>query len=1044
MNSLISGAFSRARTMILMLIALLLSGSLAYITIPKESMPEIDIPTFIVNTTYSGVSAQDAAQLLAEPIERKVNSLKGLRRMETKAAEGFASVTLEFRPGFDQDEALQSVKDAVDDASPDLPPGADGPFVREIDMAMFPILTVALSGQVPERELIRLGRQLSDAIETVSGVLQADLTGERDDQLEVLIDPLAMETYGISPGQLAQAVRANNQLIAVGSFDTGAGRLGVSIPGTVVRMDEIMSIPVLVNGPTVLRVQDVAEVRQTFKDPISFARIDGQPALVIDVRKTSGANVIDTVAAVRELVAQRTADWPEQVAVDFMNDQSVEMRDLLSDLQNNVIAAVVLVMLITVLFLGVRASMLVGMAIPGSFLGGILIVWLLGFTLNVVVLFALILVVGMLVDGAMVVVEMAERLIAQGHSRFDAFRQAAQRMAWPITASIATTVAVFFPLLFWPGMAGQFMFYFPATMIATLSMSLIMALIFVPVLGGILGGGADAPPTAPRGSLIDGVAAWTIARPATTLGLSILSLLVVFYAYGQLGRGVDFFPSTDAERAQVQIQADGNLSVHEADRLVQLVEHQLVGLDGIERVYARTIGSVEQRVRANVSSDVIGQIQVEFVDWKLRSRSDALIAQMRTFAEQVPGLTIQVEAAASGPGASRPVQIEVSASDRATLQQASATVERLMLEQGTFVDIGNDTPRPNPEIRLVVDREESARFGVDMDTIGTAVRLLTTGVNLGTYLPDFADDEVDIALRYPPEQRNFENLATMRVNVPIGQVPISNVVQIIPAPAPAAITRVAGRETQTLSADLAPGSTLDAELARISAAIDAADLPDSVTIRFGGEIEDQQEAMTFLMGAFVAAIFLTFMILLLQMNSFYQTFLILTAIIFSIAGVFLGLIIRQEPFSIVMSGIGIMALAGVVVNNNIVLIDAYNEYRGQGDSPDAAALRAASERFRPVMLTALTTVVGLMPMVMGLTVDFVGRDMFLGAPSGQMWIQLATGIAGGLAVATVVTLLLTPTLLAWDGRRRERASARRDERRAKRRLAAQNLPQGAD
>lgn len=1036
MNGMIAAAFSRSRTVVLVMVALILSGFWAYVSIPKESMPEVDIPIFIVNVTYSGVSAEDAAKLLAEPIERQVNSLDGLRTMTTKASEGFASVQLEFRPGFDQDSALQSVKDAVDDASPDIPQDADGPFVREIDMSMFPILTVALSGQVPERELIRLGRQLADRIETVSGVLQADLTGDREDQLEVLIDPLAMETYGISPGQLAQAVQANNQLIAVGSFDTGAGRLGVSIPGTVVRLDEIMSIPVLVSGNTVLRVQDLAEVRQTFKDPTSYARIDGQPALAIDVRKSAGANVIDTVAAVRAEVDAASAQWSDQVQVAYMNDQSVEMRDLLSDLQNNVIAAVVLVMLVTVLFLGVRASLLVAVAIPGSFLGGILVIWALGFTLNVIVLFALILVVGMLVDGAIVVVEMGERLIAKGHNKFDAFRMAAQRMAWPITASTATTLAVFFPLLFWPGLAGQFMFYLPATMIATLLMSLAMALIFVPVTGTVLGGGGDGTLSADDGevpSAMNRFSRWTVRRPGTTLGLAILGLLTVFYAYSLLGRGVDFFPATDAERAQVQITANGNLSVQEADQLVRLVERRVIGVEGVESVYARTIGSVEERVRASLSSDVIGQIQVEFVNWQSRPRSGELIDEMRALTESLPGLGIQVEAAASGPAASRPVQIEVSAGDRASLQAAAERIEQLMIEAGSFVDIANDTPRPNPEIRLVVDREESARYGVDMDTIGTAVRLLTNGVSLGTYLPDFADEEVDIALRYPPEQRNFENLANLRVNVAAGQVPISNVVQIIPAPAPAAITRVAARETQTLSAELAPGTTLTAELARITAAIAEADLPDTVDVSFGGEIEDQQEAMTFLVGAFLVALFLMFTILLIQMNSFYQAFLILTAIVFSIAGVFLGLMIRQEPFSIVMSGIGIMALAGVVVNNNIVLIDAYNEHRGNGVAPDDAARRAAAERFRPVLLTAGTTVIGLLPMVLGMTIDFTGRDLFFGAPSGQFWIQLSTGIAGGLVVATAVTLLLTPTLLAWDGRRRLRAVDRAARRREKRR-----------
>ncbi|MDO5658750.1 MAG: efflux RND transporter permease subunit [Paracoccus sp. (in: a-proteobacteria)] len=1045
MNAFIAAAFSRVRTVVLILVMLLGAGFWSYVSIPKESMPEVDIPIFIVNTTYSGVSAEDSAQLLAEPVERRVNSLDGLRRMTTTAAEGFATIQLEFRAGFDHQTALQSIKDEVDNAKSDLPPGADGPFVREVDMSMFPILTVALSGQVPERELMRLGRQLKDEIETVSGVLQADLTGDREDLLEILIDPVAMETYGISPGQLAQAVQSNNQLIAVGSFDTGAGRIAISIPGTVVDIADIMSIPVLVDGATVLRVQDLAEVRQSFEDPVSFARIDGQPALSIDVRKSSGANVIDTVAMVRAKVDQVSSEWPDQVQLAFMNDQSVEMRDLLADLQNNVIAAVILVMLTTVLFLGVRASFLVAIAIPGSFLSGILIISALGFTMNVVVLFALILVVGMLVDGAIVVVELGERLIAQGYDSHTAFRMAAQRVAWPITSGTVTTLAVFFPLLFWPGVAGEFMFYLPATMIATLLMSLFMALIFVPVTGTMIGKAPDDGPDAddddPK-SAINGVSRFAIKRPGLMLGLATLAMLGVFYAYGIFGKGVDFFPATDAERAQIQVQADGNLAVVEADRLVKLVEAQVIGHEGVERVYSRTIGSVQERVRGQLATDVIGMIQVEFTNWRTRPRSGVIIDQLRHEADQIPGITVQVEAAASGPAASRPVQVEVTATNRAALNAAATRVEQIMVEQGTFVDIGNDTPRPNPEIRLQVDREEAARYGVDMNSLGTAVQLLTGGVELGTYLPDFADEEVSIKLRYPPDQRNLENLANLRVATSAGQMPISNFVRLVPAPAPAAITRIGGSEAQTLSADIAPGTTLNDELARLQQSLSAEDFGPEVSVTFAGEIEDQQETMQFLVIAFIVAVFLTFIVLLTQMNSFFQTVLILSAVIFSLAGVFLGLMIRQEPFSIVMGGIGIVALLGVVVNNNIVLIDAYNEHRANGLGPDRAAMRAAAERFRPVILTAATTIIGLMPMVMGLTIDFAGRDMFIGAPSGQLWVQLATAIAGGLTTSTIVTLLLTPTLIAWDGRRRERKARRtRVKREMRRRAARRSTPQ---
>lgn len=1027
MHTLISAAFNRVRTALLVLALAFVAGGYAYMTIPKEATPEIDIPIFIVNVTYSGISAEDSARLLIEPLERRFQTLQGLRQMSAQAGDGFATVTLEFQPGFDQDEALQSVRDETGNAEPDLPAGANQPTVREIDVSIFPILTVALSGHVPERALIATARNLQDRLEAISGVLQADMSGDRDDLLEIVVDPLAMQSYGISTGQIMQAVQNNNQLVAAGAFDTGEGRMSVTIPGTIQTIADVLAMPVQVSGATVVRVQDVAEVRQTYRDPSSFARIDGQPAIGLDVRKVAGANVIDTVAQVRAAVEEAQADWSGAIRVDFTQDQADDIQTLLSDLENSVIAAVFLVMLTVILALGLRAALLVAIAIPGSFLGGILIISLLGFTLNIVVLFALILVVGLLVDGAIVVVELAERYSAEGATRRDAFLNAAQRMSWPITASIATTLAVFFPLLFWPGMAGQFMFYLPATVIVTLAVSLLMALVFVPVIGTLVRGASlpagQSEPARPRA--YDRALRFLMGRPGLAVGLSLLVLLMSFFTYGQLGRGVDFFPAVEPDRAQVQIQADGNLSVHEADRLVRMVESRVIGTEGIERAYSRTIGSVEGRSRANLAADVIGTIQIDFTDWRTRPAASGIIEALRSATAELPGIRVQVEAAEAGPGAARPVQIEISAGNRALLPEAAAQLQQVMAEQGSFVDISSDVPVPSAEIRLDVDREQAARYGVDINTLGTTVRLLTNGVLLGTYVPDFANDEVDIILRYPVEERTFAQLADLRISTPAGMVPISNFVTLSVMPAASVINRVNAENVQTISAGIVDGTTVAAELATLQQRINQLDLPEGVSIAFAGEIEEQQEAMEFLALAFVMAIFLMFIILLTQLNSFFQSFLVLSAIIFSLAGVLLGLVVRQEAFSVVMSGIGFVALAGIVVNNNIVLIDAYNEYRAKGQSPDQAAFDAGVARFRPVLLTAITTIVGLMPMVLGLTIDFRGRDFYFGAPSGQFWVQLSTSIVGGLAFATLITVFLTPSLLAWDGNRRARRAARR-------------------
>nr|WP_255698472.1 efflux RND transporter permease subunit [Halomonas desiderata] len=1030
---MIAAAFSRVRTVMLVLVLILLAGAYAYVTIPKEASPEIDIPVFIVNVPYSGISAEDSARLLVEPMERQLQSIPGLRRMSAQAGEGFATIQLEFQPGFDQQTALQSVRDEADNAQPNLPAGADAPIVREIDLSAFPILTVALSGDIPERDLIRLAREVEVELETITGVLNADLSGDRDDLLEIIVDPVAMQSYGISPQEVSQAVNNNNQLVTAGAFDTGSGRIGVSVPGTIESIADVLAMPVRVTETGVVRIQDVAEVRQTYQDATSYARIEGQPTIGIDVRRASGANVIDTVAQVQSAVEAMRSEWSDAVRVDYLQNQAEDIQSLLSDLENNVIAAVLLVMLTVILALGLRASLLVAIAIPGAFLGGILTISLLGFTLNMVVLFGLILVIGMLVDGAIVVVELAERLRSEGASRREAFLRAAQRMAWPIIASTATTLAVFFPLLFWPGVAGQFMFFLPATVIVTLLASLLMALLFVPVIGTLFPERSRTPKVVPNDAIAarpstgpyDRGLRFMIAKPGFAVGLSLLVLLGSFFAYGLFGRGVDFFPAVEPERAQVQIQADGNLSVQEADRLVRLVEERIIGTEGVERVYSRTIGTVQARLGGNLAPDTIGTIQVDFTDWRTREPAAAIISRMRAATEALPGIGVQVAEQQEGPGEARPVQVEIAARDRQQLPEAAARLEALMREQGTFVDIASDVPTPQPEVRLRVDREQAARYGVDIATLGTTVQLLTDGVLLGAFTPPYAADEVDIRLRYPAGERTFAQLAELRIATPSGQVPIANFVELTAEPAASVIQRVDGRNVQTLSAAIAPGTTVAEELAALNQAIQQTEFGEGVEIRFAGEIEDQQEAMTFLLLAFVVAIFLMLTALLTQLNSFFQSLLVLSAIVFSFAGVLLGLIVRQEPFSIVMSGIGLMALAGIVVNNNIVLIDAYNEHRANGLGPDAAAWRAGNERLRPVLLTAVTTIIGLLPMVLGMTVDFFARDLFIGAPSGQFWVQLATAIVGGLVISTFITVLLTPALLAWHGRRQEARVARR-------------------
>ena len=1026
MKAFIAAAFSRNRAAILLLAVLLIMGSIAYATIPKEAAPEIDIPVFTVTVSYPGISTEDSARLLVEPLERKLQSIDGLDTLTAQAGEGFAMLQLEFAAGFDNEKALRDVKDETEKAEQDLPSDAEKPTVQEVDLSLFPILTVALSGNIPERDLIQLARNLEDKLETLNGVLEVDMSGDREDLLEIIIEPLAMQSYNISLAEVSQAISNNNLLVTAGAMDTGAGRISVAIPGTIENIVDVLEMPIKTTPNNVVRVSDVAEVRRTFKDPVSYARIDGQPSIALDIKKLSSANVIDVVDRVTQMVEQQRTEWPTTVNVAYMQNQADDVKQFLGDLENNVILAIILVILTVVVALGVKGSLLVALAIPGSFLGGILTLQLLGITLNIVVLFALILVIGMLVDGAIVVVDLAERYRRQGQDRLQAYLAASQRMAWPIIASTMTTLAVFIPLLFWPGMAGQFMFYLPATVIITLLMSLLMALVFVPIIGSSVKSKvsvtSQSANAADNGSKLQSLVSYMVDKPLLALLVSLFVLLLSFFLYSKLGQGINFFPDIEADRIQIQVQADGNLSVSEADNLVKLVDKAVEPVAGIERIYSRTIGSVEERLKANLDSEIIGTLQIDLLDWQERDSATKIIQNIRTKTDNLPGIALKIEKQQSGPSSSRPVSVEVSAKDRSLLPEAVDNLLKMMKESDEFIDTSSDMATPKPQIKIDVDREKAAEYGVDVATLGTLARLLTDGVLVGTYLPESAPEQVDIRIRYPWEERSMADLANLRIPASRGLMPIENFVQLSPSLSPTIITRVNSRNVQTVESGLVPGVTVVEATETLRQKIKQSDFAKGVEFDFTGELDDQNEAMSFLLLAFALAIFLMLFVLLLQLNSFFQSALVLSAIVFSLAGVLLALLVRQEPFSVVMSGIGIMALAGIVVNNNIVLIDAYNEYRSDGLSPMEAAVKAAMQRLNPVLLTATTTIVGLLPMVLGLTVDFFERDIFIGAPSGQYWIQLSTALVGGLLVATFITLLLTPAMLAWDGQRREKAN----------------------
>lgn len=1013
MKALIYAAIHRSRATVTLLLFLFLGGIASYVNIPKEANPDVAIPMMYISMSLDGISPEDGERLLVRPMEHELRSLEGVKEMTSVASEGYASVLLEFDAGFDADQALNDVRVKVDDARSRLPSEADEPVVHEINVALFPVLSIGLSGPVSQRELVTIARELQENIEGIPEVLEVEIGGDREDLLEIIVDPQVLDTYGIDYLQLFSLVSNNNRLVAAGSLDTGNGRMSVKVPGVIEELSDILSMPIKVDGDAVVTFADVATVSRSFKDPQGFARINGQPAVVLEVKKRSGANIIETIEKTRQIIDQARAFFPEGMQVNYIMDQSKDVKTMLSDLLNNVLTAVVLVLILIIATMGVRSAVLVGITIPGAFLTGILMIWMIGYTMNIIVLFSLILVAGMLVDGAIVVSELADRHVREGQSPKQAWGNAAARMAWPIIASTATTLAVFVPLLFWPGVVGQFMKYLPATVILCLLASLFMALVFLPALGGLKRSKhvtpLEAKPTA-AGRFYGRALVVCLKRPGRTFGGMLLVMVVVFVAYSQFNYGVEFFPSVEPESAQIWVRARGDLSIHERDTILRRVEQRVQGMPEVNALYARSMVGAS----SEMPPDVIGTLQFQFVDWFLRRPASKILQDMRSMTEDIPGIILEFRQQEEGPSGGKPIELQVHGNLVENIEPAVEQIIAQMRSMEGFVDIEDNRSLAGIEWRMVVDRSIAARFGADVLAVGNAVQMVTNGLLLAKYRPEFASDEVDIRVRFPESWRSLEQMSRLTVNTHRGQVPLSNFVRMEPAPKTSVLNRVDSNRAVTIKSDLAEGYQVTE---RLTALLDAGtELPPGIKIKTAGESEDQQEAANFLLSAFMIAIFMMLMILLVQFNSWYQSLLIMSAIVFSTAGVLLGLLINHQPFGIVMVGMGIIGLAGIVVNNNIVLIDTYNVIRQQGASAFDAAYETGCLRLRPVLLTSITTILGLMPMVLSVNVNLLEPSLGFGAPSTQWWTQLSSAIAGGLAIATVLTLFLTPSMLVLGER----------------------------
>ncbi len=1047
-SSAIGLAIDRTLTVMSLLAMIMFAGIVAYVTIPIEADPDVTVPVMVVQVVNEGISPEDAERLLARPMELELRSIEGIDELNSYSSEGYAVLVVEFDSSFDSDKALRDVKNAVDLAKAKLPASAEEPSIREITVADNPILTISVAGGgISDRERHRLAVRIKDEIETITEVLEANLGGTREELLEAVIDPSLLEAYGISNNELFAAVASNNRLISAGFVDTGRGNFSVKIPSVIESAADVLSIPVKATRDGVVTLEDVVTLRRTFKDARRFSRINGLPAVVIEIIKRPDTSIVDVVAEIKMLVEGMRQGFPEGVEVGYITDMSKDAVEQISTLEGNILTAMFLVLMIVIATVGLRSGLLVAFSIPFSFMFAFIVLSLIGYTYNIMIMFGMLLGLGMLIDGAIVVIELADRQLREGKTPKAAYVYASRRMFLPVVASAGTTVAAFLPLLFWPGVPGEFMKYLPMTVLAVLGGALIYALLFAPVLGTMSNrqrpkeeGGAVQLVDEGRFDELGGILGWyakvlqfSTTHPLRVIGVTAAILAAAVMLYQKANNGTQFFIDAEPSYTLVSVSAKGNFSAAEIRDIVIDVERRVRDVGNIASIYTRT-GGGGIWLGSSIPPDSVGFMLIELSDRRGRDLNGFEVEQAFENAIQgIPGIRAEVISVSHGPESGKSIQIQLVGSDLDILTTETRRIRAHLEQMPGIVGVDDTSPLPGIEWQIRVDRPKAAMAGANVSDVGAAIQLITNGLLIGKYRPDDVNDEVDIRIRYPEESRSIFQLDQLRVATNGGSAPISSFIERVAKPKVSTIFRQNGLRVMYIRANTAKDILPSNKLVEIQEWLDTQTLDPSVTLNFRGAYEEDQEAIQFIMIAFTLALMLMGILLITQFNSFYQTLLILSAVTMSTVGVLLGLLITGHEFSTIMTGVGIVALAGIIVNNNIVLIDTFNYLRRENPGWDLqrVIVTTGCQRLRPVFLTTFTTGFGLLPMATGISIDLIGREVEVGGPVASFWVQFASAIVSGLSFATILTLIVTPSLLMapeairhYRARRREKLGKR--------------------
>lgn len=1071
MTSITDIAVKKRTAVIVMVICICIAGIVSYYSMPRESAPDIPIPYVFVSTMYPGVAPLDIEQSITIPIEKKLKGLEGVKHITSSSVEGSSSIVIEFITGTDIDEVVTKTKDKVDMAKGELPSDLeDDPVVSEINISEMPILVLSMSGTVGLVRIKDLAEDLSDEIEAIPGVLEAEITGGLEREIRVEPDPQKLAYYGLSIVSLQSVIANENRNTSGGGIRMGDGRFQLRVPGEFQTPDEIYGLVVGTHDGSPVYLKDVAKVVDGYKEETGRSRLNGNPGVNIQIKKRTGENIIEIVDKVNEIIDRHSSQWPAGTEITKLMNEAKDVRMLVEDLENNIITGLILVIFVLFFAMGMRNAILVSVAIPFSMFLSFIVLYAMGITLNMVVLFSLTLALGMLVDNAIVIVENIFRYMEQGVPRIQAAVKATSEVAMPVAASTATTVAAFFPLVFWPGIMGGFMNYLPKTVIITLLSSLFVALVINPVMAAIfmklpLGSkakevasaedveNAGEAPIEIKGpilktyrNLLEG--SLNNRLPVLIASFLIVGLLIMlWFVRVGLDKSVEFFPSIDPENVYVNIEMPEGADLEYSDRVAKQVELALcrgadyipspgeepadcynrvdeskrhtmrsgreitgiLDMSDVQYIYSRAVS-----VQAGMSlfeENSPNRIGVQLHELKERNKSSSEnIEIIRERIKNVVGGEITLAEEEDGPPTGGAINIEISGDNTTILGNIAEQVSDVLEKMPYVYDVRDDYVAGSPTVKVNIDRQKASMLGLSTNTIGFVLKIAYNGLKISTFRED--NDDYDITIQLGEEERKKTDiLRELLIPTNQGLIPLSTIAKFEVTGGLGQINRKDEERVVTVKAnvdeDVVTGADIRREAEKYLARFD---LPPGYNIKFTGEEDMQKEAEDFLSQAFAISLFLVVIILVALFNSISQVTIIVISVVLSLGGVFLGLTIMNFPFGIIMTGVGVISLVGVVVNNAIVLIDYTNRLIERGMAVRDAIIAAGCTRLRPVLLTAITTILGLLPMVTGISYDFHIMEISWLSESSQWWSSMAIAVIFGLAIATILTLVVVPVL----------------------------------